>query len=48
MFVSRKIERALFSWNTRFEIRPIALLPTIYGINKYISNRFDSIALDQC
>ena len=24
----RKIWRALFSWNTRFEIRPFALLPT--------------------
>ena len=28
MFVVRKIWRALFSWNTRFEIRPFALLPT--------------------
>ena len=28
MFVFRKIWRALFSWNTHFEIRPIALLPT--------------------
>ena len=28
MFVFRKIWRALFSWNTRFEIRPFALLPT--------------------
>ena len=27
MFVFRKIWRALFSWNTRFEIRPFALLP---------------------
>ena len=33
MFVFRKIGRALFSWNTRFEIHPFALLPTIYGIN---------------
>ena len=24
--------RALFSWNTRFEIRPFALLPTFYPI----------------
>ena len=28
MIVFRKIWRALFSWNTRFEIHPIALLPT--------------------
>ena len=28
MFVFRKIWHALFSWNTRFEIRPFALLPT--------------------
>ena len=28
MFVFRKIWRALFSWNTCFEIRPFALLPT--------------------
>ena len=29
MFVFRKIWRALFFWNIRFEIRPFALLPTI-------------------
>ena len=29
MPVFRKIRRALFSWKTRFEIRPFALLPTI-------------------
>ena len=28
MFVFRKIWHALFSWNTRFEIRPFASLPT--------------------
>ena len=28
MFFFRKIWRALFSWNTRFKIRPLALLPT--------------------
>ena len=28
MFVFRKIWRALFSWNTRFEIRPFTLLPS--------------------
>ena len=28
MFVSRKIWRVLFSWNTRFEIHPFALLLT--------------------
>ena len=27
MFVFRKIWRTLFCWNTRFEIRPFALLP---------------------
>ena len=30
--VFRKIWRALFSWNTCFEIRPFALLPTNDGI----------------
>ena len=30
MFVFRKIWRALFSWNTRFEIRPFVLLPTCW------------------
>ena len=30
MFIFRKIWRALFSWNTRFEIRPFALLQTNY------------------
>ena len=30
MFVSRKIWRALLSCYLRFEIRPFALLPTIY------------------
>ena len=30
MFVCRKIWRALFSWNTRFDISPFALLPTKY------------------
>ena len=29
MFVFWKIWHALFSWNTRFEIHPFALLPTI-------------------
>ena len=32
MFVFRKFWRALLSWNTRFEIRPFALLPTKYSI----------------
>ena len=27
----RKIWRALFSWNSRFEIRPFSLLPTNFG-----------------
>ena len=30
MFVIREIWRALFSWNTSFEIRPFALLPSNY------------------
>ena len=30
MFVFQKIWHALFSWNTRFEIRPFTLLPTKY------------------
>ena len=34
MFVFRKIWRALFSWNTRFEIRPFALSPTIMQIKE--------------
>ena len=33
MFVFRKIWRALFSWNTDFEIRPFALLPTIVSLD---------------
>ena len=32
MFVFRKICRALFSWNTRFQIRPFTLLPTISSL----------------
>ena len=32
MFVFRKIWRALFSWNTRFEIRPFVLLPMDYCV----------------
>ena len=32
MFVFRKIWRALFSCNTRFEIRHFALLPTDFGL----------------
>ena len=37
MFVFRKIWRALFFWNTRFEIRPFALLPAIYQLITWIS-----------
>ena len=33
MFVFQKIWRALFSWNTRFEIRPVALLPAMHVRN---------------
>ena len=32
MFDFRKIWRALFSWNTRYEIRPFALLQACYPI----------------
>ena len=32
MFVFRKIWRALFSWNTRSEIRPFALIPTNFSL----------------
>ena len=31
MFVFRKIWCALFFWNTRFEIRPFAILPAIHA-----------------
>ena len=33
MFVFPKIWRALFSWNTRFEIRPFGLLMTVFSYN---------------
>ena len=40
----RKIWRALFSWSTRFEIRPFALLPTFTWLNsKHCSISFDSL-----
>ena len=39
MFVFQKICRALFSWNTRFEIRPFTLLPTTTW-KKVSKNRF--------
>ena len=31
MFVFRKIWRALFSWNTRFEIRPFYFITDDFG-----------------
>ena len=37
MFVFRKMWRALFSWNTRFEIHPFLLLPTISALHFVIS-----------
>ena len=45
MFVFRKFWRALLSWNTRFEIRPLALFPTIYitgdlAVSHCLSNGF--------
>ena len=40
-FVFRKIWRALFSWNTRFELRIFALLPTkCNSINQIFPNIF--------
>ena len=48
MFVFRKIWRALFSLNTRFAIRPFALLPRLIPLLGYntttkyrVSNRTD-------
>ena len=42
MFVFRKIWRALFSCNTRFEIRSFALLPTVnrsqLGVCEFLGN----------
>ena len=38
----RKIWRALFSWNTRFEIRPFALLPTYYWPNYTITSCYSA------
>ena len=40
MFVFRKISRALFSWNTRFEFLPFALLPTTRSNWKYIRHSY--------
>ena len=40
MLVFRKIWRALFSCNTRFEICSFALLPTSYGEAKIIQENF--------
>ena len=37
MFVFWKIWRPLFSWNTRFEIHPFALLPTTLALNMLAS-----------
>ena len=42
MFVFRKIWRALFSWNPRFEIRAFALLPTVCPSVKVKKNKFAS------
>ena len=36
MFVFRKIWRALLSSYLRFEIRPFALLPTIYMLSQVV------------
>ena len=43
--LSRKIWRALFSWKTRFEIRPFALLPTIYRVINFLQDKKTSPAL---
>ena len=37
-FFFRKIWRALFSWNTHFEICPFALLPTNYAFLMILTN----------
>ena len=42
MFVFRKIWRTLFSWNTRFEIHPFALLPTKYHLNMVVEFRAEA------
>ena len=50
MFVFRKIWRALFSWNTRFENRPFTILPTIscklYTFRLLAEGRFHTIIND--
>ena len=43
MFIFRKIWRALFSWNTRFEIRPFALLPMK---SQYLKNILEQPSLE--
>ena len=43
MFVFRKIWRALFSCNTRFEIRPFALLPTNCSTAIYLTLKIQNI-----
>ena len=46
MFVFREIWRALFSWNTRFENRSFALLPTSCTIaTKLDRNTYNSYQL---
>ena len=42
MFVFRKIWQYYFSWNIRFEIRPFALLPTLYLIQEIQQGRYIS------
>ena len=40
MFVFRKFWRALLSWNTRFEIRPFALLPAKFSFKDFFLRKF--------
>ena len=47
MFVFQNIWRALFSWNSRFEIRTFALLPTILRSIKHWSHE-TRIPIIQC
>ena len=47
MFVFRKIWRALISWNTRFEIRPFALLPTNFTLTPEKTVTYLSIEIDE-
>ena len=42
---SQKIWRALFSWNTRFEIRPFALLPALFELFTITNVSYKKVSL---